>query len=120
MGSVFMLAESADDVSKQEIYDVFSTNLDEGVEPLDGKNQVISRSPKLYLAYHEVFEGVNKEQWNKFYTLKVANGIFYHDATEMSDELRQNSLEKFGATLKGLNFAGDAAGATETINKWAR
>jgi len=105
MGSVFMLAESADDVSKQEIYDVFSANLDEGVEPLN--------------AYHEVFEGVNKEQWNKFYNLTVANGIFYHDATEMSDELRQNSLEKFGATLQGLNFAGDAAGATETINKWA-
>ena len=40
MGSVFMLAESADDVSKQEIYDVFSANLDEGVEPLDGTNLV--------------------------------------------------------------------------------
>ena len=38
MGSIFMLAESADEESKQEIYDVFQNTLtNEGQDPLDGK-----------------------------------------------------------------------------------
>ena len=37
MGSIFMLAESADEASKQEIYDVFQNTLaNEGQDPLDG------------------------------------------------------------------------------------
>ena len=39
MGSIFMLAESADEASKTEIYDVFASNLDEGTDPLNGKGQ---------------------------------------------------------------------------------
>ena len=37
MGSIFMLAESADEESKQEIYDVFQNAFtNEGQDPLDG------------------------------------------------------------------------------------
>ena len=51
MGSIFMLAESADEESKQEIYDVFQNTLsNEGQNPLDGiysKNTLILNQPSL-------------------------------------------------------------------------
>merc|ERR1711892_15185 len=105
MGSIFMLAESADESSKAEIYDVFGANLDEGTDPLD--------------AYHMVFDGINKEKWSNAYNLTVANGVFYHRNTELGEAFESDILNKFGAKLQGLDFAGDAEKATETINQWA-
>ena len=67
-----------------------------------------------------VFDGINKEKWNNAYNLTVANGVFYHRNTELGEAFESDILNKFGAKLQGLDFAGDAEKATEIINQWAR
>ena len=74
----------------------------------------------MNLAYNKVFNGVNDDKWSKYYNLSIANGVFYHQNADVSQELQGNLLEKFGAKVEGLDFVNNAAGATETINNWVR
>lgn len=74
----------------------------------------------LHAGLGSFLKGLREDSGADSYRLDVANGLWPQEGFAFREEFLELNQEHYDAALRTLDFAGDAEGARQTINTWAR